>query len=152
MESLMTNYPAYFKELMDQAGKLYRIPVNRESVQFFWDRLKKHKKESILLAFEEIFKKEEWFPTVATVIKYIPPDYPEQKEWPDFQDIENVAKSGIAKDSLQLIFKQLGKDSYGHKEYYQEMMKLHDKYPRAGFRDAAEKYKRIVEEKERHRL
>lgn len=142
MDSLMSECPLFFKKLIDRAGEMYRFSVNGESLNLYWGYLKKYSEDEITQAFDEVFKREEWFPNIATIIKYIPPRYQAgEQNWPTLDEVITTNKAGIAQDSLKIIRAKMN-DELMKEEYYQEMLKLHQKYPHAGFGGAAEEYRK----------
>jgi hypothetical protein len=140
MASLTIEYPKYFEELLVEAAKLKRLPINKETVQIFWNHIKKysHNQEAITLAVNAVIENGE-FLEPGNIIRNIPRTYSEEKDWPTFKDIK--ASEPIAKDSLKLIFDKMD-GKLTKQQYYEGMLALHEKYPKAGFKSAVEQYKK----------
>jgi len=137
----------FFELLMSDLSLAYRQRIEKKVVDEYYRHLKTYAQDRLATAFKDIVEIEEFFPTVAVILKHLRVLHePEEKPWPSFRDIP--APAGIARDSLALVFKQLGKEPYSKEEYCQEMMKLHEKYPNAGFNRAAQEYTRKVGVKE----
>ncbi len=138
--------PTAFTELMDKAGKLYRIKVNNQSVEWYYDYLKSYSISEVREAFDAAFQTEEYFPSIAAIKKTLSPrqsrdDF--RNDPLDFKDLTKQGRVEIGRDCLKLIFAKLNKE-ISKEDYYQGMLELEKKYPRIqplSFSKAAEMYK-----------
>jgi hypothetical protein len=137
------DYPTFFSELMDRAVKAERLPgFNKEMVEIFWDHVKKYSTDPKILnkALDMVIEHGEYLDP-GNIIKYIPRAYPEEAPWPTFKDVK--ATTNIAQDCLSLVRRQVT-EPISKEAFFEEMMKLHEKYPKAGFATAAGAYARKV--------
>lgn len=135
----------FFNQLMANMSLVYRQRIEEQTVDEYWSHLQRYPKEKLVAVFKDLPEIEEFFPTVAAIIRQLRVTYTagEPEPWTDFKDLKREATKQIAKDSLEIIFNQLGPDPLPLEDYCEEAMKLHKKYPKAGFQGAAEKLKRI---------
>jgi len=134
----------FFDMHMANLSLNYRQKIEKGSVDWFWEHFKNQEEEKFSDAMRDVIEAEEYFPTIATIKKYLNKPYPDVKqEWPSFTELEKVTKSNIGKDSLKLIFAKLNGER-GKEQYYRGMLELEKKYPDIrpiSFKQAAELYK-----------
>lgn len=139
MESSMNN-KAFFENLMSSISLSYRQKIDRKLVDQYWQFLKGYSQERLTQAFKDAVELEEYFPSIATLMKYLKgtADREEEEPWPTFKEIPT--HSEIAKDSLALISTVWSDEPLTKKQYYEEMLTLHEKYPMTGFDKYAKRY------------
>ena len=133
----------FFNQLMANLSLTYRQMIEKKTVDEYWRHLKIYPKEKLVIVFKDIVEIEEFFPTIAAFIKQLRVTRlsEEPEPWPDFKKLRQDATKQIAKDSLKVIFQQLT-DPMLIEDYCQELMELDKKYPKVGFKEAAEKLRR----------
>jgi hypothetical protein len=120
----------FFEMQLANLSLNYRQKVEMRVVNWYWEQFKKCNKEKFNTAINEIVSNEEFFPTVATIKKYMDKskEYPEFKDdWPEFKDIKNQ-KTQIGRDCMKLVL-SFTKDQIDREEYYKGMLELEGKYP-----------------------
>ena len=138
-----TSYPRWFADILDHARKAKNLPMNKEIAEIFWSHIKRYSmnEEAVKRAFNQMIELGDYMEP-ANVIKHIPREYKDtMRDWPEFRDIETP--TNIAKDCIFLINKKMA-GKLTKKEYFEGMMVLHEKYPKAGFAHVAEQYARGI--------
>jgi hypothetical protein len=141
--------PSEFWDIMDRTAKLYRQQINRESVDWYWERLQCFTMAEIKKAFQDAVDTQEFFPSIAALRKLIPAASQTNlahygAEWPTFDQVKRAGP--IAKDCLSLIFAKLEK-KISTEDYYRSLMGLGEKYKPLSFGQAAEEFKQKNPEK-----
>jgi hypothetical protein len=141
--------PAFFKELMDQAGKLYRQKVNKESLGWYWAHLRRFSQSKLVQAFNDCFEREEFFPSIATIRKYIPQEPTKNQPFPGYDDVKGVQANQLGTNVTELIIKKMNRE-ISEEEFINELLRLEKEKPNLipmSFKQVAEIYrlrKRIV--------
>jgi len=121
-----------FGNLMNSLFINYRQKVDKKLIDLFWSEFKNISEERFCHAIKDVREIEEYFPSVATINKYLKsaPVENELWEWPTLDEVAKKAISTgqLAKDCLRIIFLKLNGE-LNHQQYYEEMLKLDVKYP-----------------------
>lgn len=113
--------PMEFKTEMDKTGKLFRIAINKETVDWYWGYLKRFNLSTLQKAFDDANTKEEHFPSIATIRKYADSHRSgeQRSDFPTYNDLKKSARTGLAREYCALTFdildRKITKEEFGVK-------------------------------------
>ena len=119
----------FFGNLIHGLFTNYRQKVDDKLIDLFWIEFKNVSEDRFRHAIKDVIEIEDYFPTIATIKKYLTVTVTDQDwEWPTSEDFKKAGESTqIGRDCLRIIL--LLDNKLTRKEYYDEMLKLDVKYP-----------------------